>query len=110
MKIVVCAPKGGVGKTTMIMGLLVCARAAGLRAIGINMDEQQTLTTWGAYRERSRTLMPDFVDVPVFARRLDDYRRVVQQDLTDLMWRFLTRRPDIHTIVAPSRRFATLPT
>jgi chromosome partitioning protein len=78
VKIVVCAPKGGVGKTTIIMGLLVCARNAGKRAIGINMDEQQTLTTWGAYREKARGRI-ECHDVPVLARDMDDYRRVMSE-------------------------------
>jgi chromosome partitioning protein len=67
-----------VGKTTIIMGLLVCARNAGKRVIGINMDEQQTLTTWGAYREKARERI-DCSDVPVLARDMDDYRRVMAE-------------------------------
>ena len=77
-RIVVAAPKGGVGKTTIVMALLVCAKQAGLRTAGVNMDEQQSLTNWGKFRETQRQNAPtaNIVDIPILTRRLDDYRQV----------------------------------
>jgi chromosome partitioning protein len=60
------------------MALLVCARKAGLRAAGVNVDEQQSLTKWSEYREtqRSRPEGAELVDVPILTRRVDDYRQI----------------------------------
>lgn len=76
--VVVAAPKGGVGKTTVVMALLVCARQAGLRVVGINLDEQPSLTNWGRFRDlqRQNPAAGDILDVPVLTRRVDDYRQI----------------------------------
>src|SRR4051794_23450385 len=77
-KVVIAAPKGGVGKTTVVMALLVCARTAGFRVAGVNTDEQPSLTNWGKFREAQRRnpAASGLVDVPILTRRLDDYRQV----------------------------------
>lgn len=77
IKVVVCAPKGGVGKTTIIRGLLVSAAKAGVNAVGINMDEQQTLTKWAAIRAKAREQVPELSAVTVWQHQLDDYRRIM---------------------------------
>lgn len=80
VKIVACAPKGGVGKTTMIRALLVAARQAGLDCIGINMDRQETLHRWARRRFDVRATFPDLVNVEVVQRNIDDFRAVMRND------------------------------
>jgi chromosome partitioning protein len=48
--IMLFAPKGGVGKTTISAHLLVAAARDGLRAIGVDFDPQQTLKLWADTR------------------------------------------------------------
>ena len=78
VKIVVCAPKGGVGKTTIIRGLLVGASKAHIKSIGINLDEQQTLVKWSERRKRQRDNHPEIVEVEVIQRSIQDYRAVLE--------------------------------
>ncbi len=72
------APKGGVGKTTLTMALLVSARRAGLRPLGVGMDFQHSLEKWAALREKQRKTPEgvDFVEIPVQALHVNDYRRL----------------------------------
>jgi chromosome partitioning protein len=48
--VLVCSPKGGVGKTTIASNLLVRAAQQGIRALGLDLDRQRTLTKWFAKR------------------------------------------------------------
>jgi chromosome partitioning protein len=61
------APKGGVGKTTLSMSLLVSAARAGYRVHGINMDPQQSLDKWSIKRAKNIALNPggDIPPIPV---------------------------------------------
>src|SRR3712207_5330200 len=49
--IVMCSPKGGTGKTTFTQNLLPLMAQEGLKAIGVDLDPQGTLSKWFARRE-----------------------------------------------------------
>lgn len=72
------APKGGVGKTTLTMALLVSARRAGLGVLGIGMDYQHSLEKWSLLRGKQRKTAEGavFVDVPVQGMHVNDHRRL----------------------------------
>jgi chromosome partitioning protein len=76
--VMVCAPKGGVGKTTMARSLLVNAVINDKRAIGIDFDEQQSLITWAMDRERTRAQIPGLGEVIVRPQKLSEWRLVPQ--------------------------------
>jgi chromosome partitioning protein len=61
---VVIAPKGGVGKSTLTMSLLVSARKSGLSVLGVNMDPQATLNKWAIRRQNMIADNPA-ADIPV---------------------------------------------
>jgi chromosome partitioning protein len=52
--IVLFAPRGGTGKTTLSAHLLVAAVHAGLRPLGVDLDPQRTLLQWAELRDRHR--------------------------------------------------------
>ena len=84
--VVVVAPKGGVGKTTLTMSLLVSAAKSGQRTCGISMDYQKSLDTWAIRRQRQRQAVEgaDIIDIPVENMNIHDYRRllaIVDQDI-----------------------------
>ena len=68
--ILVCAPKGGVGKTTISRSLLVCGAHAGLKVHGVDLDPQRGLLNWAERREASRQLLPD-IDVAGLDHKAD---------------------------------------
>ena len=74
--VLLVAPKGGVGKTTTVTTLLVAARMAGLAALGVDMDDQESLVTWGAWRRDTIAANPalGLVDVPVLKMDLGEWR------------------------------------
>lgn len=67
--VLVCAPKGGVGKTSIARTLLVSAVQSGLTALGLDFDGQATLHKWHLRREVIRRSFPAFV--PVEVRKAD---------------------------------------
>jgi chromosome partitioning protein len=77
----ICSPKGGVGKTTIARCLLVAGAQAGLRAVGIDFDPQQSLAKWAMRREKTRQALPSeaFADVPVHAFDLSEWRERVAE-------------------------------
>lgn len=78
IKVAICAPKGGVGKTTLARALLVAAHAAGVNAVGVNVDEQTTLTAWGAARDRRRTKRPEVTQIDVLTHSINDWRHALK--------------------------------
>lgn len=76
--IVVAAPKGGVGKTTVSMSLLVSARRAGMTVLGINMDEQLGLERWFVRRNKAIEENPELVipEIPICRMSLGEWRTV----------------------------------
>lgn len=72
------APKGGVGKTTLTMALLVSARRAGFNVLGVGMDYQHSLEKWSLLRGRQRKTPEgaEFVDVSVEGMHINEYRRL----------------------------------
>ena len=64
--VLLVAPKGGVGKTTTVTALLVSARLAGMTALGVDMDDQESLVTWGVWRRGTIAANPalGLVDAP----------------------------------------------
>jgi chromosome partitioning protein len=85
--VVVAAPKGGVGKSTLTMGLLVSARQAGYVAVGVGMDPQNSLQRWSSFREQQRSTPQgaDLVEVPVTSLNVHDYRRLRAMTVCDLV-------------------------
>jgi chromosome partitioning protein len=77
--ILIASPKGGVGKSAVCSHILVSAATAGHQVLGIDLDQQGTLTKWHARREWVRKSHPACVDVPVIASKLDDWRDVMAQ-------------------------------
>jgi chromosome partitioning protein len=80
--IMLFAPKGGVGKTTISAHLLVAAARDGLRTIGLDFDPQQTLKLWAdtraAHAEVDRLPMfdvgtADIDDWLTVWKHIDDY-------------------------------------
>lgn len=74
--IMLFSPKGGVGKTTLALHILVAASRAGAKAIGVDFDSQQTLRRWAELREQD----PKNVERPGFAigtADLDDWQEVL---------------------------------
>lgn len=70
------APKGGVGKSTLASNLLAAARLDGLDAVGIDLDAQGSLSTWGQDRAR-RKYRPE---MRVIAARVSDWREALAQE------------------------------
>jgi chromosome partitioning protein len=75
--IVFSSPKGGVGKSSISRNLLVVAAQQGRKALGIDFDQQGTLTTWGQRRVWVRASAPEIADVPVMSSKLDDWRETL---------------------------------
>jgi len=72
--LLISSPKGGSGKSVLSRHLLVSAAQAGVKAIGLDFDRQQTLTKWAARRARTREAFPDFADTVVEPVSLQDWR------------------------------------
>ena len=72
--LLISSPKGGSGKSVLSRHLLVSAAQAGVKAIGLDFDRQQTLTKWAARRTRTREAFPDFADTVVEPVSLQDWR------------------------------------
>jgi chromosome partitioning protein len=86
MMIVIAAPKGGVGKSTLTMALLVSAAKSGLRVLGVDADSQGTLKKWYARRERQRAKPNStLVAVPVQELAIDNYRKLRDVTGVDLI-------------------------
>jgi chromosome partitioning protein len=72
--LLVSSPKGGSGKSVLSRHLLVSASQAGVSAIGLDCDRQQTLAKWAARRTQTRQTFPDFADVLVEPVSLQNWR------------------------------------
>lgn len=77
--ILVASPKGGVGKSCLARNILVSAARDGIRVLGIDLDQQQTLAKWHARRERVRQSFADCAEVPVRAVPVADWRSAVRE-------------------------------
>jgi chromosome partitioning protein len=71
--------KGGCGRSTLAKNLLVLAGQAGIRAIGIDFDAQQTFSKWSKRRATARQQLPEIVPAEVIAGRLDQWPSIAQQ-------------------------------
>lgn len=74
--VVVVAPKGGVGKTTLTNSMLVSGGKAGFRVLGVDMDGQHSLDQWSKRRQAAIHRHPKagILDVPVRFMPLGDWR------------------------------------
>lgn len=77
--VMLSSPKGGVGKSSLARNILVLAARAGKSAVGIDFDQQATLSTWSQRRERVRLTIPDVKAIPVITATLDDWRVTIQK-------------------------------
>ena len=73
------SPKGGVGKSSLARNILVLAARAGRSVVGIDFDQQATLSTWSHRRERVRLTIPDVIAIPVVTATLDNWRVTIQK-------------------------------
>jgi chromosome partitioning protein len=90
--VMIFAPKGGQGKTTISANLAVAAAKAGQSVVGLDFDTQRHFTTWAmerAERSEAATLAP----VQVYGAHLKDWREEVR----------LVRRFDVVIIDTPPR-------
>lgn len=76
--LLISSPKGGSGKSVLSRHLLVSAAQAGVRAIGLDFDRQQTLAKWAARRARTREAFPDFAEAAVEPVSLQDWRAALR--------------------------------
>lgn len=85
--VVVVAPKGGVGKTTLTMSMLVSGRRAGLRVLGVNMDGQHSLDKWAVRRRAAIERHPEagILEVPVRFIPVSEWRDLRAIDDVDLI-------------------------
>jgi chromosome partitioning protein len=77
--LLVASPKGGVGKSSLCRNILVAGAMTGIRTLGVDLDQQQTLAKWHARREIVRRTYPEAVDVPVLAVPITDWRTAIKQ-------------------------------
>ena len=77
--LLVASPKGGVGKSSLCRSLLVSAARQGVRCLGVDLDQQQTLAKWHGRRERIRQTYPECPEVPVLAVPIADWRTALRE-------------------------------
>jgi chromosome partitioning protein len=77
--IVLGGSKGGCGRSTLAKNLLVLAGQAGIQAIGIDFDAQQTFGKWAKRRIAARQKLPEIVPIEVITGRLDQWSMIAQQ-------------------------------
>jgi chromosome partitioning protein len=77
--LLISSPKGGSGKSVLSRHLLVIAAQAGIHAIGLDFDRQQTLAKWAARRIRTREAFPDFASTIVESVPLQDWRGALRR-------------------------------
>lgn len=77
--LLISSPKGGSGKSVLSRHILVSAAQAGVKAIGLDFDRQQTLAKWAARRVRTREAFPDFVEAAVDPVSLQDWRGALRR-------------------------------
>jgi chromosome partitioning protein len=90
--ILIFAPKGGQGKTTISANLAVGAAKAGQSVVGLDFDTQRHFTTW-AMERGERDEAETLARVQVYAAHLKDWREEVR----------LVRRHDVVIIDTPPR-------
>jgi chromosome partitioning protein len=77
--VLVASPKGGVGKSSLCRNILVGAAKAGVRVLGVDLDQQQTLAKWHMRRERVRQTYPECPPVPVLAVPIGEWRSALRE-------------------------------
>lgn len=77
--LLISSPKGGSGKSVLSRHLLVSAAQAGVRAIGLDFDRQQTFSKWADRRVRTRKAFPDFAETVVESIPLQQWRAAFQR-------------------------------
>jgi chromosome partitioning protein len=97
--IMVASPKGGVGKTSLSMNLLVAAARADLRVVGVDFDPQRNLEKWQLRRRRQEAVVP----IEVVPADLDDWYEILahfrDQDLV-----VLDTPPSVEDHMVPIRK------
>src|SRR5688500_10011104 len=84
--ILIASPKGGVGKSSLTRNILISAAKEGLRVLGVDLDQQQTLMKWHVRRERVRQSFPECSHVRVIAVPLGEWRAALREaDNHDLL-------------------------
>jgi chromosome partitioning protein len=77
--VLVASPKGGVGKSSLCRNILVSAAREGVRVLGVDLDQQQTLAKWHVRRERVRQTYAECPEVPVLAVEIGEWRSALKE-------------------------------
>jgi chromosome partitioning protein len=88
--LMVFAPKGGVGKTTLASNMVVAAARAGHSVAGLDFDGQRAFTTWAADRHDHPGVPSEF-QIEVRGAHIEDWRSELH----------LVRRRDVVVIDTP---------
>lgn len=91
--VLICAPKGGVGKTTLATNVAVAAAVTGLRVAGLDFDSQKAFALWGQDRDQLTGKLVPAAQVEVVAGHLQDWREHIR----------LLRHHDVLVIDTPPR-------
>lgn len=75
--ILVWAPKGGVGKTTLCYGLAAAAARGGRRVVGVDLDRQRAFERWGTMRLGNPNFTSGVIAVRSFA--VKDWQRALKE-------------------------------
>ena len=68
--------KGGCGRSTLSRNLIVAARQAGLKVLGVDQDAQRTFKKWADRRSAARDKFPQLVDVEVTASSVNEWSSI----------------------------------
>jgi chromosome partitioning protein len=74
--IVLGGSKGGCGRSTISRNMLVAARQAGLKAVGLDFDEQRTFRKWADRRAKQRESVPQIVDADVVSIKDESWAEI----------------------------------
>lgn len=77
--VVLGGAKGGCGRSTISRNLLVSARQAGIRAVGVDLDQQRTLRKWADRRTTTREKLLQIVAVEVIASQVDQWPTILRE-------------------------------
>lgn len=77
-RVMIFAPKGGMGKTTLTANLLVAAAQTGQTVVGVDFDGQKSLMEWFDLREK-HDAYSEMVSFSVGDAPLEEWEEVLQQ-------------------------------
>ena len=82
-KLTISINKGGVGKTMFVKSLSAAAADAGLNVLGLDLDSQRNLATWGKRRNKEGIVFP--IVKPINEQDLEEELRRAEKAGCDLV-------------------------